>query len=1093
MKALLNLGRTVNRMDSARVHRLVDPKFGSRWSPGRRDRLRLAAWLSLGLGLSPVLGTATALPASAIQAQAQAQVQAQAERPQAGQGAVDAPFTGPAVRDSVAREWAIREAAAAGEGPAAGDGPESWTSRADRLEALRRRWAVNAAPIEPAQLTALRLGWADEHPVVRTRALEALAVLRWRAREGFASAPLDLQLSPRMLSEALWSPAPESRRALAEVLGEPLPGEGSGARPETGPGVAGSARELVALGQLLIDEDPLVREQAFASLGARAAREPRASDMVAAELVRRAQESSVRVLFDGLFSLALQSPPASTWENLATWLAEAESRQAVLPPNSEEALALWLTWRGVRAVAEAGRFAAGGRGDVRVLLEGWFPARSLDERADELLARIQRSSDEDLGAALLAGAHELTELEPAARAAAKSGMPGVSAGLDSAANFSDRLFAGLTPYVSQRGERWSGSLGLEWVEAAAAVLGQRRVALDGPDYLRSPESRQLLFAALSREPSWPRGAVMRLLGLSLPGGERSELASALEFAALRGDPVATDALLLLAEDEDPELSRAAFRAVAIAPGAERVLDRLHSIWRELPLDERIDRLGVLTAELSPGPFTEDLLELGEHHDDLRTRLARLLSRGPYTERVHIELARWLVTELAAKAEGRSEDAGRTAASLLVELDRFAGERAQGDLVQAVRLLPTDEAVGLAAASRLGASESGRERLAQLARVDLIKRTELEIALQLSGPQVPQPEREARRHLWLGVLLRGAERGDLGLLGRVFEALARSGDERGAGLLERVALDSLETEIRAQMALTALQSSQLPSSVEALERAARRSGFHERRVGAARSLASSAAPEASAALVALTDDIRRAHDAGLSGAAPAAATALAEELGLDLLVPGTLEELDHLLEELELGCARRGLLDRRLTRGLLFGPLALAESDLVQRHADQAGSDPAFRYRRERNLAVALARAGRLAEGLGSLDALGARLDPAYLLELARGLEIEAAGRSPESVDPRTLTQLGRWAALGLARLDGREARELDQALRVLQRAASAEEAAFVVAARARLARSGRLGRSGLDPSLELVPLGQAVRNSGPSSANRSEPPAFPPR
>ena len=900
--------------------------------------------------------------------------------------------------------------------------------------------------------------------MVRARSLEVLALLRWRAGLGIGPGvgEFDLQPSPQVLDAALLSPVAGVRRALAEALGEPIDGAARGA----GLGAAGQ-RELEALQVLLGDTDFEVRHQALVGLCARAAKEPLAREFVAGELVTRVQPGAGRHLFDGLFVQALQGSQAQTWTVIAEHLAREEPEPSELPSAPSDAEAVWVAWRGARAVAEAGRFAGGGDGDIRTLLEGWYPARSSDERADELLKLCTRSANPKLGVAFLAGAHELSELGRRARSvvsspAEQNGRAGIR--VVSASRFSERLFAGLVPYVRQRGEAWVGTLGLEWIESAVQVMGVERAALEGTGFLHGPESRGLLLAVLSREATWPPEAVERLLALALPGEERAELRSALEYAALHGDRAAIEALLVLAEDADPLLSRAAFRLVAIAPEAEQDLADLHRIWRELPLDERIDRLGMLGSELPPGPFTDDLLELGLRHDDLRTRLARLLSRGPYTEEVHIELARWLVTELAAAAGagGRggvpTEGAAGRAAALLVELDRFAGERAHGDLVQAVRLLPAEVQVARAVAMRLGQSVQGRLRLAQLASLDLVRRSELEIALQLAGPHVPRAERDERRDLWLGVLLSETERMDLELLGRILGALARSEDADALRRLERIALDSLEPELRSQLALSALGTSASPIAVQALELAVRHSGNHERRVGGARGLAASVGPESGERLVRVTNQVRRAHDTGLVELGPVAATELAEELGLDLLVPGTKEELEHLLDELELGCARRRLFDQRLIEGLLWKPVTGAEADLVQRHASLKGPAPSFVYRRERELAVGLAQAGRLAEGLAPLQAVGARLDPAFLLELSEALELVA------SAQPATLAQLGRLAALGLPRTGEREARELDRALGLLERTAQeASETAFFAAGRLRLARSGRLGRSGLDP------------------------------
>lgn len=927
---------------------------------------------------------------------------------------VRAPIAEPPVRVSVAREWSVREAAAT-ELFTGFDGAR-WTDRADRLRAIARRLASLPEGVGEPELDTVAVGLVDPHPSVRARALEGLAL----ARAAGAEHPLTrVELTPELLAGPLGSPLPAERLALARALEVP-------ARS------GGSAAEVTALSRLVGDPDPTVRSAAFQGLVGHAPRSALARVSLAHELSRRARSGAGRELVEGFEVLFRRGSPAEVWAELAGGLADAGP--------------------GARALAAAGSVASGGPVDAETLLLGWFPARALDVGADELLAHATLRGGEELGAALLQGAHELAEIEPQLQTGAA--LPATP------------LFQSLEGYLAQRGgavER----LGLEWIEAAVRTLGTERALALAPDLLRGPQSRRLLLAATATETAWPLEPTRRLLALTLPGPERIEFASALETAAYRADPVALELLVRLTAEDDPDLSREAFRIVASSSGVGDHLGPLAERWRELPFEERVERIGLFAGDVAPGPFTDDLLELGEHHDELRLRLARWLSRGPYGERVHIELARWLVTELAARAEGRDAEAGRRAAALLVELDRFAGEAAHGDLTQAVRLLPADEDVGRAAATRLARTGAGRERLAGLIELDLVRRTELEIALALAGAELSPAERAARRDTWLPVLLDNTDRRDPELAGRVFDALARSGDEAGAEALAAIALDSLEGEAYAQAALTALGACAHPAAVEALELAARRTGGHDRRVSAGRSLASCPAPGAQDRLVRLANDVGRARVLGLGEQSPAEAADLSRELGLDLLVPDTGEELEHLAEELERACVRCGRIGQRAIEELFLKAVSRAEEDLVARHGRTASSPVEFRYRRELELAAALASRPELVRALEPLEAVGARLDPAFLLRLAEVLA--AGGRGAEA------RGLARLAALAFDPFgtyeELREQRSAHRLLADLEAAAGAESAAEFHRQRVRSLSLAAPNRSDLEP----VPW--AVRDS----------------
>ena len=940
------------------------------------------------------------------------------------------PVLEPPVRDSVRREWAVRSAAlgdsddvlraalAQAFGSDAPDaGTATWDHRGAELEARRRRAVSRSGGATEDDLRAALAALRDPHPNVRERGLALSVVLGQLARDGCAAPRGALApLSSELVSELAVDPLPEVRARLAERLAL-----------DEEPAFAD------VLEQLARDAAREVRTAAWSAWAALAARDPQVLESWLAEWCARSSNADDAASFEGLRELARGGLDTVGWRRVATIL-EARGRAAA-----------WV------ALAESQVFAQGGEGRVDHLLVPWFAARSLDPRTRSFLGAATRSGDPALAQAWIVGAQDLLELEPLARA----GL--VLEG--------DPLYVSLVEWLGRHGDTWVGSAAREWIEAGVDALGAAQALEVGAKRLSNAEARALLVAVCGpRLSRWPADAAERLFVLAADANERAELVDALAPAARSGDEVALDLVLACVDDRDAHLARIAFRLAAAAPDPGPHLGRLHEVWLELDPTEQVDRIGLLSVDHDPGPFAADLVRVGRADVGLRTRCAERLAAGPWSEDLHVELARWLVEELAAVSEHGDRDAERRAGSLVASLARFAGPRAHGDLVQAIRLVPAADAVGKHAAAALGATPEGRELLVELLALDLGRRTKIECALQLAHPRVSDAEARAMQASWLPVVRANLGRTDPELAARILDASVRADDEDTREALFALALDRDAPSDLAHLALAALAACPDPRGVEVLERGVREDHSHDRRVAAIRALGQSAASVSRARLAALAEDVAEAH-ASLTSGPPGVREreVRASLLPFPFAVPATDEELTHLRDELDQACARRGIVSPRLSAELLLGPLAGAEDELVERMADVLRAHVEFRYSRELALAGALARTGTLAEALEPLGAYAERLDP----ELALALAEEARGAG----DAASARRLAAIALAGLPDASGGADKALavaDAHALLAQLAATAGDEEGAAFHRARIRRLERDGRLGSRAAAELV-------------------------
>ncbi|QDU69242.1 hypothetical protein [Engelhardtia mirabilis] len=516
-----------------------------------------------------------------------------------------------------------------------------------------------------------------------------------------------------------------------------------------------------------------------------------------------------------------------------------------------------------------------------------------------------------------------------------------------------------TPWLEVAIERGDGDL----ARAVTYALGTGPLVELAP-VLPGVDALPLLEALGESVTRWEAADAEALLASEAPVGA---VVDALGAAALEGDPGASACLAAALVGLPPGPRERALRLLSPAAIAEHS-DAIFAAWEATgrPLDW-IDRLprGVPAAA-----FRLALLEFGADRG-LRARVAAPLGAFDGDPVVIELLTGWLDEELSdvelgVQASGQGAEA--LASALLHAGGATSAAVVAGAVASAAGPAPD---VAAALARRLGESASGRAHLAAMLGRDAA----------VPGPWPTAVIDEAL----IAIAAAGATAsGDLELLverlpampderqARAFTSLRLRGAEVSAAAVAALAADStarLTLRLRAIDALTAIgpRAVDLVVDVFRLER-----DFEVR-----------------AACVRVLGDI--GGEQGIRGL-----ERLRQELGGDRQQPGfvepAVEEGRVLLDEelrIELAGLAAPVLDGE--GGFLCAVVDDAPRGVVARFARESGPSVEFLWRVEIAAALALARAGRLGEGLAASDAWW-HADGRLLLLLARAAEGEDGAR-----------------------------------------------------------------------------------------------------
>ncbi len=784
------------------------------------------------------------------------------------QGSGQALASGPLRREECTpceREWRIREFALApgAHGAELGRwlGSAAWRDRADALEALLRVRALGEAlppSLEEEALEALE----DAHPNVRARALALLGGRR---------------LAPERARALASDPLPIVRCSLARSLA-----------------VAECEDRATLLLALSLDPDERVARAARLSL---CNLEPRCAAETEAKL-------------------ALIERAASSGDLLE--LGHALLRSPMGPGLLSRARALASPERGSRSILEALSFALLGRGEARVLIDGWIGERPWDPRRGALLREAARSAQEELAREALLALDALASGRDEA-----SRWPGLRA---------DRERLRDDPVIP-------GLLFHELSSLALDALGRERAlsVLAGLE-LSSPLLSELLLELGNRRDTWDEEGARRWAEPPAPAALRLALVQGVARSFSRsGDRSCARLLARCLEDLDPKVAARAFeslcRAAEVPEGVDEALLRR---WRALAPEEREARLPWFSRERPLVPFREEWIRLGSQADERRRVACELLAPFEGDETARSELAGWLAQDLAGLAASGSP--GR-------ELEL----RIQGELRSLARVAPAELAaleqalraslgrsseVGKVAAAALGRSAAGRARLEHYLEDGVDRRTRIEAAIALSSQGTPD-----QRGRGVAVLVADRTGAAWDLRERMIRALGAARDERSQELLRELALSG-EVEPEERMAaLSALAENSGAAATATLERAVQSRLDPETRRSAIERLGQVGGDQARAAL------------AGLF-----------RELGAGTL-PGTLEERAVLRGALLAALGQAGSWPPEVEPAWLEGPLGTARQDLERRLRGEELAAAEFTWRGELALAASLAHAGRAARAL----------------------------------------------------------------------------------------------------------------------------------
>lgn len=450
-----------------------------------------------------------------------------------------------------------------------------------------------------------------------------------------------------------------------------------------------------------------------------------------------------------------------------------------------------------------------------------------------------------------------------------------------------------------------------------------------------------------------------------------------------------------------EVEAVAFRALAKAPGDRE--PELFTAWQELPIGERLVRLGWFDLDERLPSFRDELLKLGEGRTRLRNFAARSLAPFRGDDGVRVELERWLASDWAAFEAQLVDPAAKPRPSIERRILEVARALFSVDRERAEELLPrwlqaagqrSDE-LGKELAALLGKSPRRVELLAPLLDASVRSRTRVEAALRT----VPEPRA-------IDVLLELEASLGPDLRARVMERLASADEDRVSTRLAVVAREATAPELVRVAAVESL-------------------GAHAR--GAARlvRLAQEARyfPVRRRALVTLG----RLGD--LTGVRE-----LVERLGLDPVRPDDPPEFRQLLTgEFRVLQARVGLLGAQDLGYVFEAAVRSFADDLVSRLDGQRGAAADFRWRAELVLAghlgfSALEDVSDWRATDGALLAALARLDtgpPGITLSRAAVVALEGQVAQPWSIARERV-------ALGWGLLARRELEAAGRVLRALQ-------------------------------------------------------------
>lgn len=769
-----------------------------------------------------------------------------------------------------------------------------------------RRWAL--APTEAAVGEALASGEWEE----RFAALEALARGGASARAGLAQHPI---------AEALDDAHPNVRAAALEVHAAagvaPPPAALALTDDPFGPVRRALAEALARADTDASGRAALLRLAGGAGEAAEVARRGLLSAGPAAWPEQLALLGDVDALLEGLAHLR-RAPVAP---ELVRALREQQGDP--LGRTLVEALALHAELDGADVTC-----------DRALLAEGWLSFRAGDYRHEvtlrERLLETARERDEALAAALLAQAGRLLE-EPAP----------------------DHVVA-----IFGDGPAAAAFL----AECAAHALGPERtvaVAAGQPEALAAELWAQVLPPLTTLD----RAGAARWLAPDVDEELRFGVASVLaDHFRATGDVVAEELLVLLLEDADTGLRRAAFRWLADGPEPASRLEVLHAAWDGYPAEEQVLHLRALPRGLEPTPFREGLLTLCADPTRRTSSLLELLGSFEDDAGVREALRSWLEEALVGLEASRTPvewRAHEARAAALVEalgpgeVQEVAG--ALGRVLAAPPPLPSgarhDPELSKRCAALLGRTTAGRARLLPHLARGTENRVRIEAGIQLVTAGEPEHARAAA----VTALVEGFARCDAELGGRVLRALGRSADPAAAALLDEV--------VRAggrglDLRLTAVDALARQGELARLRAAFTAVGDPEVLSSLAAALARSGDPEAVA-------DLRTRWTAARARAAAPDASAVDLHLAGELLVA--------VVSAGELPSGERGL--------VLGGALVRAPQDLTARFRRTRTAATGFRWRAELRACELAAARGELGAWLDESGPYW-RLDGDLLLALA---------------------------------------------------------------------------------------------------------------